>query len=398
MLVLAIANMYRADHVERLRPYRAMNPTASSWNTALFAELAKTDVALHIVQFWPVRRATEIQEGNVTFHYLPRVPQIDTYTGIFKRARLRALVRRLRPDVVHGIGSEHGYAWAAVGHGVPSVVTIHGYLKVINKLPGHTSALKSLFLEREERRALLQADRIIAINEYMRERLVSDGCPPERAVVVPNALNPVYFEMSEARSGRDIDILMVGTLHRLKNQHVALDLFDRLRRVHGLSPRVVIVGAATVDSADYEQELHGMHATLGLDNVTFCGKKTPRELAVMYRNSRFLLHISEFETDSLVVAEALSCGTLPLVNPVAGLAFRVKDGFNGYHVPIADRAAAAAQLARYLGDETSRLALAAAGRGVVMEERHPTGVAKSTHAVYRGLVQGRPAGLLLPTS
>ena len=327
---LVLASHYRADHERAMRPYRRLNPAASSWNTALFAELGKLDIELHIVQFWPVTRYRRFVEGRVTHHYLPKLPWLDNFTSIFKRWRVRRLVHKLSPDVVHGIGSEHGYAWAAIGHGVPSIITIHGWLRVINTLAGHTSLLKRWFLVREEAQALRQADRVIAINEYMRDRFVNEGgCALERTVVIPNALNPVYLQ-DWSESPRPIDIIMVGTLQPLKNQHVALELFHRLARDHGMHPRVVIVGAATVDSTDYRDRLHAMREEMGLTNVEFVGKKSPAELFDLYLASRFLLHISEFEADPTVVAEALACGTLPIVNPVAGLAYRVQDGFNGW--------------------------------------------------------------------
>jgi glycosyltransferase involved in cell wall biosynthesis len=386
MRVMALANLYRADHVARLSLYRPLNPAASSWNTALFNELAQTGLDLHVVQFLPIKRGLKIEEKGLTFHYLPQVPGLDKFTSLLKRARVAALVREIRPDVIHGIGSEHGYAWPAVGQGVPSVITIHGYMKVINRLSGHTSVLKQLFLVREENRALRHADRVIAINEYMRGHFTENGCEPANAVIVPNALNPAFLQPFDEPESRGIDILMVGTLHRLKNQHVALDLFARLKQAHGLTPRVTIVGASTAESRVYEAELRAAVVSLGLDHVVFAGKKSPTELASIYRSSRFLLHISDFEADPTVVAEALACGALPVVNPVAGLAFRVQDGENGFHLPILDRAVAASRLADILGDESPRVALAVAGKRKVMEERRPRGVAEATLQVYRSLV------------
>lgn len=388
MKVLALANFYRADHMARLAPYRPLNPAASSWNTALFTEMGVMGLDLHIAQFLPIRRHVRIAEPGLTFHYLPYVPRVDNFTSLIKRARAAALVRELRPDVVHGIGSEHGYAWAAVGHGVPSAVTIHGYLRVINTLAGHASLLKRWFLVPEERRALLGADRVIAINEYMRQRFVDDGCDRSRTVVVPNALNPVYLREAASPAPRTIDILMVGTLHPLKNQHLALELFARLQRDHGFTPRVTVVGASTTESRDYEVGLHASKEALGLQQVTFAGKKSATELAGLYRASRFLLHISEFETDSLVVAEALACGALPVVNPVAGLAFRVKHGHNGYHLPITDLTAAAASLARFVIDDAVRGHMASVGRSEVLAERRPRSVAEATVRVYEGLARG----------
>lgn len=387
MRALVLASHYRADHVQAMQPYRRLNPAASSWNTALFQELGKLDLDLDIAQFWPVRRYHRFVEGRVTHHYLPRVPWLDGFTSLLKRHRVARLVHRLAPDLVHGIGSEHGHAWAAVGHGVPSAVTIHGYLKVINALPGHASLAKRLFLVAEEAHALAQAGRVIAINEYMRDRFVQEGgCPVKRTVVVPNALNPVFLQ-DWAERERPIDIIMVGTLHPLKNHHVALELFSRLARDHGLRPRVVIVGAATAQSGAYRDELLAKRADLGLDNVEFAGVKTSAQLFELYRSSRVLLHISEFETDSLVVAEALACGTLPVVNPVAGLAYRVQDGVNGWHLPIVDRAAAAGRLAARLTDESARQRLAAAGRSEVLAIRRPEAVALATFRTYQELVR-----------
>lgn len=389
MKVLALANLYRADHLPRLSLYRKLNPAASSWNTALFHELAQMDIDLHVVQFLPIRRASVIQEPGITFHYLPRIPGLDGFTSRIKRARVASLVRKIKPDVVHGIGSEHGYAWAAVGHGVPSMITIHGYLKELMRLAGHKSLLKQMFLAREEQRALVEADCVVAINEYMRACFIEAGAAAEHMTIVLNALNPAFLEPFEEPAKRDIDILMVGSLYPRKNQHVALDLFSRLKRDHAQTPRVVIAGAATAQSLDYGAQLRATQAELGLENVTFAGSKSSDELAKLYRKARFLLHISEWEADPTVVAEALACGTLPVVNPVFGLGFRVQDGRNGFHVPIADRAAAAKRLAGILAQDETRASLVHSARALMLDERRPRSVAEATARVYRGVINGQ---------
>ena len=173
----------------------------------------------------------------------------------------------------------------------------------------------------------------------------------------------------------------------MKNQHVALELFHRLARDHGMHPRVVIVGAATVDSTDYRDRLHAMREEMGLTNVEFVGKKSPAELFDLYLASRFLLHISEFEADPTVVAEALACGTLPIVNPVAGLAYRVQDGFNGWHLPIASLDGAATRLAAILPDKFPNQKMAANGHKAVVDTRRPTAIAQATLRTYEASEQ-----------
>src|SRR3989344_3927894 len=129
--VLILASHYRADHVARMRLYHRPNPAASTWNTALFSEMRKLDVELHIVQFYPVFRTHIFREDNVTYYYLPRIPKIDGFTSLIKKFRVGLLASRIKPDLIHGIGSEHGHVWAAVQLRLPSVITIHGYLKHI---------------------------------------------------------------------------------------------------------------------------------------------------------------------------------------------------------------------------------------------------------------------------
>lgn len=380
--VLILASHYRADHVARMRLYHRPNPTASTWNTALFSELGKLDVELHIVQFYPVFRTHIIREDNVTYYYLPRVPKLDGFTSFFKWLRVGRLACKLRTDVIHGIGSEHGYAWAAVHRRWPSVVTIHGYMKNIVRLKGHQSMLKSLFLVREEAAALKHCTRIIAINGFMRDTFTRDGYDADKLHIVPNAINGIYLEGCNAGE-RDIDVLMVGTLHPLKNQHVALDIFARMRIDLGRSPVVKIVGAPTTESGDYYEQLLALQKRQGLTNVEFTGRKDPTQLKLLYCRSRVLLHISEFETDSLVVAEALGCGVVPAVNPVAGLAHRVHEQINGYHINIKESSAAARQLAAILDDQARLAGLAQRGREVMAAERSSKAVAHATMKIYR---------------
>ncbi len=386
MRVLILASHYQAEHAAALRPYRGLNPAASSWNTALLSALGHLDLDIDLVQFWPVRGYHSIQEGRVTHHYLPRLPGVDGFTSIVKRWRVAALVRRFKPDLIHGIGSEHGHAWAAIGHGIPALITIHGWLKVIYALPGHGTPLRRIGLVREEARALRRADGVIAINDYMRARLVAEGgCDEARVYVVPNALNPVFLgDWQEA--ARPIDLIVVGTLHALKNQHVALRLLARLQRLHGLKPRVVVVGAATAQSQSYARGLQILRNELDLSHVELVGKKSPAQLFALYGQSRFLLHLSSFETDSVVVAEALACGTLPVVNPVAGLAHRVQHGANGWHLKVDALDAAADQLCSYLGDEAQRVAMARTGRRDILAQRQPHAVAQATLGVYQQLL------------
>jgi D-inositol-3-phosphate glycosyltransferase len=280
-----------------------------------------------------------------------------------------------------------------VGRGPPSAITIHGYLHVINALPGHNSRLKAQFLVPEERRALRQADRVVAINGYMRDRFVNEaGCDPARTHIIANAINPVFLQEA-VPTPRDIDLILVGTLHPLKNQNLALQLLAQLAQRQGLRPRVVVVGTATAESASYAAALQAYAQAQGLAHVSFVGRQTPAELAALYCRSRFLLHLSSFETDSSVVAEAALCGAVPIVNPVAALKHGVNEGRSGWHLPIDPLEGAAERLGQLLSptlaQEAERAVMARAARADVVAERQPAAVARATVAMYRELLRGQ---------
>lgn len=381
--ILLLANYYHGEHAGKIKPYHRLNKTASSWNSALIAELKKLDVELHIVQFYPVMRKYIFKEDNVTYYYLPRVPKIDGYTSLLKRWRVRRLARKIKPDLIHGIGSEHGYAYAAIQAGWPSVITIHGYLKMINCLPGHKSFLKRKFLEREEHKALLGATAVIAINDYMKGLFVHDGCSARRVHVVHNAINPIFMTpCSDTEKMRDIDVLMVGTLHPLKNQHIALEIFSHVNLADGRRLCCVIAGSPTTISGHYYRKLLSIKAEKRLENVVFAGSVDSVELKKLYCKSKLLLHISEFETDSMVLSEAMSCGVIPVVNPVAALRYRVIHGQNGYHIDIHNTAEATRTLKEIIDNYAKAKTITARARQEILSERSPGVLAQETLSIY----------------
>lgn len=379
--IMILASFYRGDHVSRMNPYHQLSKVASSWNSILFKELKKLDLELHIVQFYPVFRPSIFREGNVNYYYLPRVPKIDSFTSIIKKIRIRKLAKEIKPDVIHGIGSEHGNVYPALQDGIPSIITIHGYMKKIIKLKGNKDILKSLFMVREEDKAIKSSTRIIAINGYMKEQFIGSGCSEDKISIVPNALNS-NFLVGCLDEERDIDILMVGTIYALKNQHRALEIIKELKSEFGKTPKMVIAGNPTGESKEYYDSIIKYKNRNKLSNVNLIGAVEQDKLKELYCKSKILLHISDFEADPTVIAEALACGVLPIVNPVAGLAYRVKDNENGYYIDIHNIHNAALALNNILDDFNKAQELVTKGKQDVLAERSPEKIAVNTAGLY----------------
>src|SRR5581483_8417309 len=86
------------------------------------------DVNVHVISCVqrPLRAPEKLAE-NIWFHCLlvPKFGWMRTfYQGCIRATR--AKLRELRPDIVHGQGTERDCSLAAVFSGFPNVLTIHG--------------------------------------------------------------------------------------------------------------------------------------------------------------------------------------------------------------------------------------------------------------------------------
>ena len=80
-------------------------------------------------------RSPEKLAPNIFFHslYVPKIGWMRTlYQGCVRAVRKK--LREIRPDIVHGQGTEMDCAMEAVFSGLPNVVTIHGNMAELASL------------------------------------------------------------------------------------------------------------------------------------------------------------------------------------------------------------------------------------------------------------------------
>lgn len=149
-------------------------------------------------------------------------------------------------------------------------------------------------------------------------------------------------------------VLTVGRIAREKSLPVLVNAFGRLKGDYP-DAKFLIVG-----SGPYEEGLKAFVRRKGLqDDVIFAGFVPDEDLPAHYAAADAFAIASKFETQGLVVLEAMATG-----KPVAGAQFRaipefVKDGVNGYLFPPGDASGAADAIRKCLG---SRDALGRNGR------------------------------------
>jgi D-inositol-3-phosphate glycosyltransferase len=87
------------------------------------------------------------------------------------------------------------------------------------------------------------------------------------------------------------------------------------------------------------------------------GRRDQDTLQYYYSAAEAVVVPSHYESFGLVALEAMACGKPVVASETGGLAFLVRDGETGFHVPAGDPQALAERIRRLLEDEVLRTRL-----------------------------------------
>src|SRR5438132_8039071 len=105
--------------------------------------------------------------GNIWFHSLlvPKIGWLRTgYQGCIRATR--SFLRKLRPDIVHGQGTERDSAISAVFSGSPNVITIHGNMRLIAAVNGARPLSFEWLAARLEAFTIPRSQGVVCITRY----------------------------------------------------------------------------------------------------------------------------------------------------------------------------------------------------------------------------------------
>jgi histidinol-phosphate phosphatase family protein len=269
-------------------------------------------------------------------------------------------VRRSGCNLVHA----HFFMSALVGAelkealGVPLVVTFHALGRVRRLHQGGADAFPEERLAAEDR-VVTVADRVIAECPQDRDDLLRlYGADPERIRVIPCGFDPEEFgpaDKGEARASLGLSadewvVLQLGRMVPRKGVDDVVRGVARLRRDHGVTARLVVVGGESRDpDPAMTPEIGRLRAVAegegAADLVTFTGSRGRSELRAYYAAADVFVTTPWYEPFGITPVEAMACGTPVIGSAVGGVKTTVHDGVTGYLVPPKDPAALATKLA-----------------------------------------------------
>lgn len=294
---------------------------------------------------------------------------------------LRALIREVKPDIVHTHGALSGRI-AARQEGVGAVV-----------MTKHCPAARGSVAGRLGHAALdpMLSDAMIAVSETVGRQLTAAGTPRRLVTVVRNGITPVEppTEQEETalreRFGMDKEHLWIGVAARLEPVK-GVDLF--LKAAELLAGRedlrFMIWGTGSM-----EETLRAQAAPLG-DKVRFGGFVSEIEQALSLLDVAVVS--SRSEAICLSAIEALSMGTPVVGFDVDGVSEVVREGETGFLAPPEDVSALAERILRLADDRRLRRQMGEAGEKMVRETMTARQMAREIEAVYRKTLKGAEHG------
>lgn len=152
---------------------------------------------------------------------------------------LRRLGRR-SPVAVHVHFGDAGPAGLTIARSlqIPLIVTFHGRDATITEQESAQTWRGREFLKRRAQ-LIKEADCVIAVSKFIKDRLLRQGFNEERVVVHYNGIDTEYFTPGEVK--RDPIVLFVGRFVEKKGCHYLLEALARIKS-SGTSVHAVLVG------------------------------------------------------------------------------------------------------------------------------------------------------------
>ena len=146
----------------------------------------------------------------------------------------------------------------------------------------------------------------------------------KRSYLIPNPIDPVYFEEIPGLQEEPGSLIMCGRLMASKDHGTVIRALHRLRGEHKL--HFYITGHGETRPA-----LEALVGELGLgDQVTFCGILPLSDLIERQRNTAIYVQSSEGETLSIAVLNALALKKIVVGSDVSGINNLLRHGENGF--------------------------------------------------------------------
>lgn len=366
------------DAREHYKDYNNPQPFFGTAPEALLEgfKTVPNEVEVHVVsclQKPPISSPAKLG-ANIYYHalYVPNIGWMKTgYLGCSRAVRRK--LREIKPDIVHGQGTERDCAITAVRSGYPNVLTIHGNMRLVAEFLRAKPLTFYWFAAKLERLCLKKTSGVIAISSYTQSNV---SLYTQCSWLIPNAVHPSFFELHR-RPDSTPRILCAANIGSRKNQ---IGLIKALDALAAIAPIKLVFAGAGTDADPYYREFKRM-----VGERAWC-----KYVGALDRNalktemSRAMLGVlPSFEDNCpMVILEAAAAGLPFAASRVGGIPDLIKHNVNGLLFDPSSSDEISAAVARLVSEKTLSLALSKAALETCKQRFAPKAVAQEHLSIY----------------
>lgn len=310
----------------------------------------------------------------------------------WKILKLRYLLARLRPEVIHAHWAHFAYL-AARSSKRPLVVTAWG--SDIYRLDEQSGGTVDQLRHGLEAACLITCDSLDQ-REQLRRTM---GIHETKIRVIQWGVDTSLFRPGPADPGLATELDAVGRpvvlsarhLHPIYNQETVVSAFSLVLRE--IPDALLVLRQHSSDPA-YLANLKRRIEDCGLrSSVRLVGTLPYQRLADLYRLADVSVSVPFSDGTPMSVLEAMACGSAPVVSDLPSLKEWIQGGWNGELVHPNDTSALAARIVRLLKDAALRSAYAQRNLEIVQTRATQQANMATMEALYREMQQASPRGL-----
>lgn len=373
------------DNREHHGTYDVTTPLFGTAPHALFEGFALfPDIELHVVSCSRRAMSHKNQLAKNTFFHSVLVPSWGWLRTAYMPCLLnvRKKLKEIRPDIVHGQGTERDCALGAAFSGFPNVVTIHGNMRAIAQLH-HAKPFSYMWIAARLESLTLPRTCGVFCNSAYTEGLV--GKIAKRTWRVPNALQQAFFEgafQNGHSKNPQARLVNIGAVSERKR---TLEILELATKLHQSGFKFELVFAGGVNDSPYGKEFkERIVAAEKAGYARYVGFKTGPDLISLLDSSHALVHFPTEEAFGLVVGEAIARGLklfgtrtggiIEIAEGVADASLFEPNDWDGIKTSIANWITS--------GFPTSRT-----GSDLMRQRYHPVCVARTHLDIYREVLK-----------
>jgi glycosyltransferase involved in cell wall biosynthesis len=368
------------------QPFREYHKTEPWFGTAPegllqgFAALPETQVHVVSCTQQPMKSPEKLAD-NIWFHSLlvPKMGWLRTgYQGCIRAARKK--IHELKPDIVHGQGTERDSSISAIFSGFPNVLTIHGNMRLVAKV-NHAAPFSFEWLAaRLESFTIPRSDGVVCISRYT-QRAVAPLA--KRTWLLPNAVDESFFGIKP----QPVDpptILCVGAVTPRKNQNAFIEALDPLAKK--LRFRLLFLGGVPAGVPFSEQFRALVRERPWCEHVDFAPRQRVRE---EFAKASLLVLPSLEDNCPMVVLEAMAARVPVVAANVGGVPDLIEPEVTGLFCDPLNGSSMRDAVERALTNRDLAQQLASRAHESALTRFHPRVIASKHLEIYREVLATR---------